>query len=221
MHACSGIPRAVCCFALRVERERTRAWPVETVRMARIAVALACAASCCAMFTVNERAAHTDAHVKPMDTVGRLITLDERPREMTITPARVCVVIEDKRAGCSCIAGGERAADAEDAEQTPRRLPAESASPTCRRASYGRSAMFSRSFSSTATSCWPGTRPAAPELACIIDTARSAQRPNRKDAIWRRVPYQPREGTKRTPHTHTVNMAAHVPSRYKVPVPSY
>ena len=90
-----------------------------TVRMARIAVALACAASCCAMFTVNERAAHTDAHVKPMDTVGRLITLDERPREMTITPARVCVVIEDKRAGCSCIAGGERAADAEDAEQTP------------------------------------------------------------------------------------------------------
>ena len=45
-------------------------------------------------------------------------------------------------------------------------------------------------------SVWSGIRPAAPKLACIIDTARSAQRPNREDAIWRHVPNQPQRGHK-------------------------
>ena len=64
--------------------------------------------------------------------------------------------------------------------------------------------------------CWPVSRPAAPELVCMIDTARSAQRPNGKDAIWRHPTNSERGHTtlKRLTDalpTHTVSTSRVVP----------
>ena len=78
------------------------------------------AAYCCAAIGVNAERAAANAFSALMRADIDRVSL-RRPRERPVGRARksLIVAVDEERAGCSCFAVGERAADAEDAGQTP------------------------------------------------------------------------------------------------------